>query len=413
MIRIFHTADWHLGHSLHGLSRDFEHREFLHWLLVNLEEREADVLMICGDVFDSANPPASAQAMFYRFVVEAKGRCPKLQIIVTAGNHDSPARLEAPRPLLAEWGVHVVGAFVRDQDGAPDRERLIVPLRDGKGETAALCVALPYLRPCDLPAAGGEDSLVEGVRRIYAEASSLLHAVRRPGQTLVATGHCYVTGASLSELSERRILGGNQHALPVDIFSDSFTYAALGHLHLAQKVGGRPHVRYSGSPIPLSMAEDRYPHQVVEVDMEGDEIREVRPLTIPRSVEILRLPAGKPLPPAEVLQQLKKLDLPDDLPRERHPLLEIAVLLERPEPGLRHALEGALEGKPVRLLKVGAHYPGGHLPLADALPELRLQQLHPDEVFIRRYRQRHETDPPDELLSAFHELVESVREGGR
>ena len=107
MLRLFHSADWHLGHSLHGVPRDYEHARFLTWLGEQLEQRRADALIVCGDLFDSANPPASAQAMLYRFVVEAGQRLPGLQMVLIAGNHDSAARLEAPSPILQALKVQV------------------------------------------------------------------------------------------------------------------------------------------------------------------------------------------------------------------------------------------------------------------------------------------------------------------
>ncbi len=412
MIRILHTSDWHLGHTLHGVSREYEHRHFLDWLLDAIESRRADALVVAGDIFDSANPSAAAQSLFYRFVVEAKGRFPRLDIAVAAGNHDSPGRLEAPSPLLDALGARVIGAFPRRPDGALDAERLLVPLRNRDGETAALCALVPFLRPADLPQVPGDDPLVEGVRALYGEVARVALSQRRPGQSLVVTGHCYVTGGRLSELSERRILGGNQHALPADLFCDPFDYAALGHLHLAQKVGRFEQVRFSGSPLPLSLSEGAYPHQVVEIELEGGGVREITPIPVPRAVQILSVPAA---PPDEVERILKGLDLPDDLPPERHPFLEISVLLERPEPGLRHRFEEALVGKCVRLLKVGAHYPGDGATLAEMRPETLLRELDPDDVFARRYRQRHGAAPPPELLCAFHELIEAVRaeEAGR
>ncbi len=251
-MRIFHSADWHLGHTLLGVPREYEHRQFLAWLLDQLETQGADALIVAGDVFDSANPSAAAQALFYRFLVEAKERCPHLDIVVTAGNHDSPARLEAPAPLLAALGVQVVGLLPRRLDGRIDTDRLLFPLRDRQRETAALCAAVPFLRPADLPAADGAESLEEGFRRVYAEVAE---AAGREGKRLplLATGHCYLAGTHLSELSERRIFGGNQHALPAETFPETLTYAALGHLHLAQAVGGRrasAFQRLADSPLP-------------------------------------------------------------------------------------------------------------------------------------------------------------------
>jgi exonuclease SbcD len=86
------------------------------------------------------------------------------------------------------------------------------------------------------------------------------------------------------------------------------------------------------------------------------------------------------------------------------------VLLDQPEPSLRHRINACLEGKPVRLLRIATHYPGVDSALADSLPEIQLQELKPDEVFIRRYRQQHTAEPPAELLTAFHELLDSLQE---
>jgi len=411
MLRILHTADWHLGHSLHSFSREYEHRCFLDWLLDTLEQELADALIIAGDVFDSANPPASAQQLLYHFLAQARQRCPSLDIVMVAGNHDSPARLEAPRSLLAGMGIHVVGTLPGTARGGIDLDRLLVPLTNRDGKVQAWCAALPFLRPADLPAVGDEalDPLVEGVRRVYGRVIASARERLGPGQALVATGHCYMVGTRLSELSERKILGGNQHALPVDIFPEDLSYAALGHLHLAQTVGRQETVRYSGSPIPLSLGEDRYPHQVVRVDLEGGRCLAMTPLPVPRSVAILRLPGNGPGPLKAVMALLRSLDLPTGTPAQTWPFLEIAVHLERPEPGLRRQLDEALAGKAIRLLKISSYYPGTGGALADAIPESHLQELTPDEVFMRRYWQKHGNDPPAELLAAFHALLEDLQ----
>lgn len=411
-MRLIHTADWHLGHTLQGISREYEHRCFLDWLLDTLEEKQADALLIAGDVFDSANPPATAQAMFYRFLAQARQRCPQLDIVVIGGNHDSPARLEAPQPLLESMGVRVVGALPRGGDGHLDLERLSVPLHNQAGEIAAWCAAVPFLRPADLPPwQDSDDPLIEGVYRVYQQALSAIAEHLDQTQALIATGHCYMVGTRVSELSERKILGGNQHALPSDIFPTSVAYSALGHLHLAQAVAGREEVRYSGSPIPLSLSESGYPHQVVQVDLKNGRCYNVTALRVPRSVEILRLPEGGPRPLNEVVRLLRSLDMVSGIPPERQPFLEVSVRLDQPEPGLRRQIDEALADKPVRLLKISPYYPGAGDALADSAPEIQLQELSPDTVFIRRYRQQYDADPPEDLLAAFHELLEQIQEG--
>ncbi len=220
-----------------------------------------------------------------------------------------------------------------------------------------------------------------------------------------------MTGGRVSELSERRILGGNQHALPASIFPDSLAYAALGHLHLAQAVGGRDEVRYAGSPIPLALDEARYPHQVVEVELADDSVR-LTPHRVPRAVGIVRLPERGALAPDDLLEAVAGLAL-DDLPPERWPFLDLAVRLDGPRPELRRSLDDLLVGRPVRLARLTAERAGGGGSLADSLPEATLDSLDPDEVFRRRWAQEHEGDPPRALAEAFRELVQEVEEADR
>lgn len=413
-MRLLHTSDWHLGHALHDHPRTHEHAHFLAWLLDTLAAERVDALIVAGDVFDVANPSTEALDAFYDVVARARHAHPRLDVVVVGGNHDSPARLDVTNPLLDRLGVRVVGGLPRRAGGALDLDRLVVPLHDARGEVAAWCVAMPFLRPADLPAVTGDglDPLIEGVRRRYAEALDAARARRRPGQAIVATGHAYLTGTRLSELSERRILGGNQHALPVDVFPDDVAYAALGHLHLAQAVGGRPHVRYSGSPIPLSFAERGYPHQVVVVNLDGERLADVRPLRVPRAVDLLVVPEDGPGPLPDVLARLRALPAregPEDDPTR--PLLEVRVRCERPEPHLRREVEAAVAGRRPRLLRIALETAGDGQALADAAPTARLRDLTPDEVFRRRWASEHDGEPPAALSAAFHELLGAVLRG--
>ena len=93
-MRILHTSDWHLGHTLHGLPRDHEHAAFLGWLRRVLQAEEIDVLLVSGDVFHTANPSALAVSTWYGFLSRVVRENPALQVVVVAGNHDSPARLQ-------------------------------------------------------------------------------------------------------------------------------------------------------------------------------------------------------------------------------------------------------------------------------------------------------------------------------
>jgi len=408
-MRLIHTSDWHLGQTLHQFERSFEHGRFLDWLLDTLVEEAADALLIAGDVFDNSNPSAAAQGQLYRFLTEARRRVPNLQIVLTAGNHDSPGRLEAPAPFLALFDAAVVGQVGR-REGEVDLDRLLLPLKDASGAVAAWCIAMPFLRPGDVPRVeGAADPYGAGMEALYRQAFQAALARRAPGQAIIAMGHCHLAGGQVSEDSERRILIGGVEALPAAMFDPAIAYVALGHLHLAQKVGGDDTRRYSGSPLPLSFSEISYPHQVLVLDLDGEKLAEVRERRIPRSVELLRLP-DSPRPLAEVRAALTALELPER-PQEEWPYLLVRVQLSEPEPGLRAEIEAALADKPVRLARIETRYTQAAGP--DTAPPLSVDELAtlaPADFFSRLYQHRFGMDAPAPLMDAFTELLGSARE---
>ncbi len=415
MLRLFHTSDWHLGHHLHGVSRQREHQQFLDWLLAELLGKQADALIVAGDIFDSANPSSAAQSQLYDFLVKAKTQQPNLDIVLIGGNHDSASRLDAPSPILNALGVAVVGGLSRDDQNNIEWERLLIPLTNVAGEVKAWCGAMPFLRNADLPSSTersneqDHDPLIAGMKTLYNELFLQLQQKASNGESLILTGHCYMVNGAVSELSERKILGGNQHALPVELFPETIAYVALGHLHLAQKVGTHQHIRYSGSPIPLSFDETNYSHQLVQVDVRTGQPVETVGIKIPRSVELLRVPNGKDfavLP--EVIEQLQNLSL-DDLPMEQRPLLELRIKLEKPEPSLRQQIELAIVNLPVRLLKISTAYSGSDKSLADLKIEERLEELQPLEVFQRCYHNKHDNAAPETMNALFSELIENLQ----
>ncbi|WP_426113309.1 exonuclease SbcCD subunit D C-terminal domain-containing protein [Massilia sp. PWRC2] len=410
-MRLLHTSDWHLGQTLHSYDRSYEHQQFLDWLLATVIDQQVDALLIAGDIFDTANPSAAAQKQLYRFLQQARQRAPALDIVLIAGNHDSPGRLEAPGPLLEDHGTSVIGHVLRSADGDIDIARMIVPLHDASGAVAAWCLAIPFLRPGDVPriAAGAAgDPYLEGIALLYQQAYALAAARCSGGQAIVAMGHCHMVDGQGSLDSERRIVIGGSEALPAAVFDAGIAYTALGHLHLAQRVGGSELRRYSGSPLPLSFAEVGYRHQVLRVDLGADgSAALVEPLLVPRAVELLRVPAT-PQPLDAVLLALAELTLAE-LPPERQPLLEVRVLLEAPEPGLRARIETALAGKPVRLAKIEPtrkSVAGADADAVEAALSLeQLAQLQPDDIFRRLYLQRFGAEAPADQLAAFAELL--------
>ncbi|HTJ46561.1 MAG TPA: exonuclease SbcCD subunit D C-terminal domain-containing protein [Kofleriaceae bacterium] len=391
-MRLLHTSDWHLGHSLHGVGREREHAAFLRWLVDVIDRERIDAVVITGDVFDGSTPPASAEAMWFRFLAEARGRRAEMPIVVIAGNHDSPARLAAPAPLLEAMGVRVIANVPRDPS------ELVVVVG------GAVIAAVPFLRPIDLPASSGHDDPMEAVRAVYADALAAARA-RRRGRPIVATGHLFVAGASPSWMSERRIISGGQEAIDATLFDADVAYVALGHLHRAQKIGGREHVRYAGSPIPLAMVEAEYRHQIAIAELEPDAPARVRTIEIPRAIELLRLPRHGAASLDDAVAAIASLPEIGDEEPETRPFLEVVVALERPEPRLRDRIEAAVAGRAVRLVKITAQMTGDRAALGDVNVGKALADLDPREVLQRRWSRDHEAALPASVARAFEELL--------
>ena len=398
-MRVIHTSDWHLGHTLRGeVTREYEHQAFPAWLVEVCVREAADALVITGDVFDSATPPASAERMWFELLAAVRRALPALDVIAIAGNHDSPARLGAASAVLRELGVHVVGGLPRTAGGELDLDRVLIPIAGGR----ALVAAVPFLRPVDV--APCEDPL----GAIYGEVIAAARARRAAEQALIVTGHLYVAGADAQFLSERRVAIGGQESAPLRLFPDDISYVALGHIHRAQRVG-RETIRYAGAPLALSLDEAGYKHQVLVVDFAGEHVAEIRSLLVPRAIEIVRVPARGAAPLEDVLGALAALPVgePGDVTR---PYLEIVVALARPEPKLRAQIETALDGKRPRLVKLTVELTGDGAALGDRIAaEQRLAELDPRDVFVRLWARDHAEPPSAAVHAGFERLLLAVR----
>ncbi|EIK94870.1 exonuclease SbcD [Pseudomonas sp. M47T1] len=406
-MHLFHTSDWHLGQSLHGQDRDFEHACFLAWLLALLNQRQPDALLIAGDIFDTVNPPVKAQERLYDFIVNAHEQQPLLTIVMIAGNHDSGSRIELPAPLMRRLRTHALGRVVWLDDGQLDSERLLIALPDASGAVAAWCLALPFLRPAEVTGATLGDNYIRGIAHVHERLIAAAEQKRQPGQALIAVSHAHMAGGSVSVDSERSLVIGSAEALPASLFGEAISYVALGHLHKPQQVNGESRIRYSGSPIPLSFSEIDYPHQVLEIECQGEQLISVEPHLVPRAVDLIRV---GPAPLAEVLTALgeqPEVDLLAGLTNQ--PWLEVRVILDEPQPDLRQQIETALQNKAVRLVRIGAEYAGSRSADDNDAPLQALDQLSPQELFSRAWQDSYGNEVDSATLDDFALLLQEVQ----
>lgn len=248
-----------------GKSRQPEHEAFLQWLIQQINQYAVDVVLVVGDIFDTGTPPSYARELYNNFVVALQHT--GAQLVLLAGNHDSPAVLSESRELLACLKTHVIPTL---------NEATILPLKNRLGEVSALLAALPFLRARDLLTSQAGQSLEEkqqALQQAIADTYTTLYqraSAQSDALPLIATGHLTTVGAQTSD-SVREIYIGTLEALPTSAFP-AFDYIALGHIHRPQTVGGHHHIRYCGSPIALSFDETTQAKSVLLVDFSDNAI---------------------------------------------------------------------------------------------------------------------------------------------
>lgn len=409
-MKILHTADWHIGQLFYEYDRTHEHQQFLNWLVETLSKEQIDVLLISGDVFDFSNPSAASIKMFYFFLNQAIKGNPSLQIIVTAGNHDSAARLESPKPLLESSNIHIIGVIEKDENGIIDYSKITIPLKDKDGMIKGWCIAAPFLRMGDYPIITDCDNqYTEGITRFYKEAYEHVAVKKQAEQFIIAMGHLHAQQAEISDIDkvERQIMGGVE-CIAASAFHEDIQYVALGHIHKAQRIGGKDHIRYCGSPIPMSFSELNYKHQVLIFNLEEQGISDLKSVEIPVSVALQRVPQVHSSL-TEVINALEQLPA-SGANLTSAPYLEVRVLLNEPEPGLRHKIETALIGKEVRLAKIDVKYPMANAKegTAATIAETHLLDLQPKDVFEQVYQTKYQHSVPAELLLLFNQAAQEV-----
>jgi exonuclease SbcD len=272
--------------TLCGRRRDTEAEAFLTWLAGVIRQEKVDLLLVTGDVFDNATPSARSQTLYYQFLTQASAAGCR-HIIITAGNHDSPAFLEAPQEILEALNIHIVGAVSEGKPGAT------FLLTTADGEPDLIVAAVPYLRDKDIrrsaPGASSQERsalMRDGVRSLYRDAWDAACAVQPaagPAVPVIITGHLFAAGGkTIDGDGVRDQIAGFIERVGADIFAEDAAYVALGHLHVPQTVAGIETIRYPGSPMPVGFGEAEQQKQVILVTTTPGMPAVVRPVPVPQ-----------------------------------------------------------------------------------------------------------------------------------
>lgn len=248
-VKLLHTSDWHVGRAIRGRSRADEHRAVLAEIAEIAAAEEVDLVLVAGDLFDVATPGPESERIVYQALLELADQAP---VIIVAGNHDNPRRLQAVAPLLELGRVRVVSHVMRPDEGGviddldPGVRVASIPWLSQRGIVTAAAML-------EADADQHVQSYIDRVTRIIAA----LTAGFDPSRVNILTGHLMVHGAELSG-SERAMQTDHpafDYSIPALAFPGSLSYVALGHLHRPQRVPAPGEVWYSGSPMQLDFGE--------------------------------------------------------------------------------------------------------------------------------------------------------------
>ena len=403
-MKILHTADWHLGKKLEHNERTEEHQHFLNWLIEKLASECIDVLIIAGDVFDSGNPPNTAFEQYYRFLRQVKDTCCR-EVIIVGGNHDSISTLNAPKELLKYFNVHIVG-------GVPEAfTEQIIPVKDDSGNVQLVVCAIPFLRDRDIrlsvsgeTTAERESRIRQGIGNHYNRFKEHLTQYKADGVPVIATGHLFAAGSSTSE-SEKEIHVGNLGQVYADQFPVEFDYIALGHIHRPQIVNQMNHIRYSGSPVPLSFSETDDKKQVLILEFEAGKQTRIEELEVPCCRRLIRIKGD--------LESVKnKLLLLEDHGLVYPAWIELQVDTESYDYEMEEALNKLIADRPfLGRLFIRQNRNRPLLNLDEQIEEaFALTDLSPASVFMKRCESEMPGADYTSLQQTFAEVIELMAE---
>lgn len=411
-MKILHTSDWHLGHTLYNYDRTEEQQAMLEQMVSIVEEQKPDVFLLCGDVYHTPQPSAAVQTMLSDGLVRIHEANPQMTIVMTAGNHDSGTKHEifqTPWKALKVYAIGQLGkaASKREQNharmesaeheqarlkGKEDLDEHIIEV-PGKG----WIVAVPYANERNIPE-GFFQQLLDRVAEKNAEDLPVVMTAHTTVKGCDFTGHDHATEYTV----------GGIDSLELEEMGEGYDYLALGHIHHGQFVhSGKHNVRYSGTPLPVSFDEN-FTHSVsiVEIGRHGEKPA-VKEIDIQNPHPLVTLPTDGLATWEEAKELLSKF--PDDIPAYIRLNVEIEDFLPV---GANDEAASLTKGKQCRFCCINAKRKTVSQNDVKVLTVQEFQSEKPIEI-ARRYAEYEGISFDEEMQAMFNEVMDMVAEESR
>ena len=332
-MKILHTSDWHFGQEFYSYDRTEEHESFLKQLRDIVSQEQPDVMVVSGDIYHNATPSNTVMRMFTDGLERVCRACPTMQVVVTAGNHDSSSRLEISRNIWSHLGVHVIGR-IEKRDDMVDFDRHIIAIHDKQDNLCGYVVAIPHVFAHSFPIINPDTPREERMQMFFTVLGERLKEINTQHLPVVMMAHMAITGSDITGHDEIR---GGMEYMDLSTINVDYDYLALGHIHCPQNINNN--TRYCGSPIPVSF-DERYPHSLTIVELDGkDSEPQLRTIHIDNPWPLKTIPTDA-VPFDEALTLLT------DYPNEEKAYIRLHVQLDdvAPHNANERAVQ-AIEGK--------------------------------------------------------------------
>lgn len=398
-MKILHTSDWHIGKQLHKYDLADDLNLFFDWLIGYIKAEAINVLLVSGDVFDQANPSQAAFKQYYdvlRQLVQLE-----CKLVITGGNHDSAAVLNAPKELLKAFDITVIGSATEDIS-----EMFIKIEKNGERLVVA---AVPFLKDRDIRKSVAGETYATKIEQIKAGLQTYFSNINTHYQSnhsdvfFVVMGHLFVQGSTLSD-SERDIQIGNQAGVSAAMFQGVPHYVALGHIHKPQAVSVAEHIYYCGSPIPLSFSEKEDEKQINVLTVKDNQLEHLEIVTVPKPRNLVAFAGSLD----EVQQQMIGYNLVTPLLS----LAEIIVNEETESLERRQAFEAFVNEQPnprLHIVKSRLTFKNKIRGASDAFAVgTDVADVTPMQMFEKKLELQSRLENTEELKAAFRDILEEL-----
>ena len=398
-MKILHTADWHLGKWLGSISRLPEQKEVLEELCSIVEQENPDIVLIAGDIYDQINPPVEAVYLLHQTLMKMSANG-KRAIIIIAGNHDSPERIEAIEPLLFQSGIIVAGwpfsapmcysipsgiSIISSAQGFVELQlpHCKYPVKVLLGAYANTVRCTPLLSP--------DNQDIQGIlKKLWNNTHSLYQ--NKEGFN-VFIGHGLFMGSTIPEEDEgeRSVMVGGAQAIPLSYIPENIDYAALGHIHKPLKFDSASFpILYSGSPLCYSMAEaGQKKHIVMAEFVSPGQSAVLRYIELSKGKSLIKIYANS------VQDALQSLSTCQNSYVELNLILSNHITIEE-----KNKLYDAHDGIVDILLKMDMSN-----AVLESMPDMTISI---SELFKSFYKEKKGIDPSKEMMQLFNEVLNST-----